>query len=70
MTCIYLMWYSFGRFFIESWRTDSLMLGGFKVAQIVSVLLFLIGLFAFMILSRRSKFENLYSESNANQIRF
>ena len=46
------------------------MLQGFKVAQIVSVLLFLIGLFAFMILSRRSKFENLYSESNANQIRF
>jgi prolipoprotein diacylglyceryltransferase len=64
------MWYSAGRFFIEALRTDSLMLGGFKVAQLVSVILFLIGLIAFMILSRRSKFENLYSESNADQIRF
>ena len=70
LTSIYLMWYSVGRFVIEASRTDSLMLGGFKVAQLVSVLLFLIGLFAFMILSRRSKFENLYSESNADQIRF
>ena len=50
------MWYSVGRFVIEASRTDSLMLGGFKVAQLVSVLLFLIGLFEFMILSRRSKF--------------
>lgn len=70
LTSIYLMWYSFGRFIIEASRTDSLMLGGFKVAQLVSVILFLIGLFAFMILSRRSKFENLYSEANADSVRF
>lgn len=70
LTCIYLMWYSFGRFFIESLRTDSLMLGGFKVAQMVSVILFLIGLFAFMILSRKGKFEDLYSEENHREIRF
>ena len=43
-TCIYLMWYSLGRIFIEAWRTDSLMLGGFKVAQIISIILFLTGL--------------------------
>lgn len=70
LTSIYLMWYSVGRFVIESSRTDSLMLWGFKAAQIVSVTLFLVGLFAFMILSRKSKFENLYSEANADQIRF
>ena len=70
LTSIYLMWYSAGRFVIEASRTDSLMLGGFKVAQLVSVLLFLVGLFAFMVLSRKSKFENLYSEANADQIRF
>ncbi len=70
LTSIYLMWYSVGRFFIENQRTDSLMLGGFKVAQLVSVLMFVVGLFAFMILSRRSKFENLYSETNADEIRF
>lgn len=70
LTCIYLMWYSFGRFFIESMRTDSLMLGGFKVAQIVSVILFLIGMFAFMILSRKGKFEDLYTEPNHEEINF
>ena len=70
LTAFYLMWYSVGRFVIESSRTDSLMLGGLKVAQIVSVLMFITGLLAFMVLSRRSKFENLYSETNANQIKF
>jgi len=70
LSCIYLMWYSFGRFFIESLRTDSLMLGGFRMAQIVSIVLFVIALLAFMILSRKSKFEGLYSEPNNQQIRF
>lgn len=45
LTGIYFMWYSLCRFFIESLRTDSLMLGPLKVAQIVSILLFLLGLF-------------------------
>lgn len=70
LTCIYLMWYSFGRFFIESLRTDSLMLGGFKAAQVVSVILFIIGLLVFMVLSRKSKFEDLYIESNGETIHF
>lgn len=70
LTSIYLMWYSFGRFFIESLRTDSLMLGGFKVAQLVSIALFIIGLLIFMILSRKSKFEDLYREAKGDAIRF
>lgn len=45
ITGIYFMWYSVCRFFIESLRTDSLMLGSIKVAQLVSVILFLLGLF-------------------------
>lgn len=36
----YLMWYSFGRFFIEGMRTDSLYLGPLRVSQIVSLVLF------------------------------
>ena len=36
---IYLALYSVGRFFIEGLRTDSLMLGSFRVAQLVSVAL-------------------------------
>lgn len=42
----YIMWYSFGRFFIEHMRTDSLFIGDFRIAEIVS----LIGLVAGAIL--------------------
>ena len=64
------MYYSVGRFFIESLRTDSLMFGAFKIAQLVSVVLFIIGLISFMILSRKGKFEDLYSEEQNGPIRF
>ena len=37
----YLMLYSFGRFWIEGLRTDSLMFAGFRIAQIISLLLIL-----------------------------
>lgn len=36
----YVIWYSFGRFFIEGMRTDSLMLGPLRVSQWLSILLF------------------------------
>lgn len=62
LTAIYFMWYSLGRFFIEALRTDSLMVGDFKIAQIVSVVLFVGGLFLFISKSRGSKFEGLYKE--------
>ncbi len=69
-TSFYLMYYSVVRFFIESMRTDSLMLGGFKVAQIVSIILFLIGLGNIMLISRKSKFEDLYNNIYKNEMRF
>ncbi len=50
LTCIYLMWYGVGRFMIESLRTDSLMLGSFKVAQLVSIGMVAIGLVMFVYL--------------------
>lgn len=70
LTSLYLMYYSVGRFFIETLRTDSLMLGGFKVAQIISIALFLIGLVAFMIIGRKGRFEDLYSEDQKGPIKF
>lgn len=70
LTSMYMMWYSVGRFVIEGMRTDSLMLGGFKMAQIVSIILFIVGLLIFMILSRKTKFEDLYSETNADNIHY
>ncbi len=50
---IYLIWYSFGRFFIESLRTDSLMLFNIKIAQLVSILLIFIGI-VLIIFSRKN----------------
>jgi len=38
LTGIYFMWYSFARFFIEGMRTDSLMIGNFRVSQILAIL--------------------------------
>ena len=70
LTCVYLIWYSIGRFAIESLRTDSLMLGGFKVAQIISIILFIIGILGLMIQSRKGKFEDLYSEPLHEEIKF
>lgn len=40
---IYLMGYGLLRFFIESLRTDSLMLGSIRVAQVISIIFYLIG---------------------------
>lgn len=54
ITGFYLVWYSVIRFFIESLRTDSLMLGNLRMAQVISVILFIIGLFI-MILSRKKE---------------
>ena len=62
LTWTYFMWYGIGRFFIESFRTDSLMLGGFRVAQLVSVALFVIGLINMILALHKDKFEDLYNE--------
>ena len=64
LTFSYLCFYSVGRFVIETLRTDSLMLGGFKVAQVLSVILFIIGIIGLMLETRKGKFEDLYSEPN------
>ena len=38
---MYAAWYSFGRFFIEGLRTDSLMIGSVRVSQMLSALVFI-----------------------------
>ena len=45
LTFIYCIAYSLGRFWIEALRTDSLMLGSLKIAQVVSLGLIGLGLF-------------------------
>ena len=70
VTGVYLMWYSLGRFFIESLRTDSLMFGTFKIAQIVSIVLFLVGLLIIILSRKKSKLEGLYNEKEETNIKF
>ena len=67
---LYLMWYGLGRFIIESMRTDSLMLGGFKMAQIVSVGMVFIGLIIIMITGRKGRYEDLYDQDENEVVRF
>jgi phosphatidylglycerol:prolipoprotein diacylglycerol transferase len=70
-TALYLMSYGAIRFFIEISRTDSLMLGAFKMAQVVSVIFFIVGVGILAYTSRKSKFEDLYNDkSNTDEIRF
>lgn len=48
VTSIYLIGYGVIRFFIESLRQDSLMLFDLKIAQIVSIIMIIIGLILFI----------------------
>lgn len=45
LTGIYLIWYGIERFIIESFRSDSLMLGPLKMAQIISIISCIIGIY-------------------------
>jgi phosphatidylglycerol:prolipoprotein diacylglycerol transferase len=50
----YLIWYGIGRFVIEGMRTDSLMVGGLRVSQWLSVILVIVGI-SFAIWQRKGK---------------
>ena len=55
----YFIWYGIIRFFIEILRTDSLMLFNLKVAQIISIILIIIGII--LIIKSKNK-DNYYKE--------
>ncbi|MEE0772216.1 MAG: prolipoprotein diacylglyceryl transferase [Anaerovoracaceae bacterium] len=50
----YAILYSIERFFVEGLRTDSLMLGPFRQAQLLSIALIIVCAAAYIILARRS----------------
>lgn len=60
LTSLYLIWYGVTRFIIESLRSDSLLLGNLKIAQIVSI----IGITAGVLLLIRSRKNSYYKEVN------
>ena len=53
LVSFYFIWYGIGRLFIEGLRTDSLYLGIFRISQIVSVLLILIGIIGIIYMRRK-----------------
>lgn len=59
LTGFYLIWYGIERLIVEGLRMDSLMLGPIKIAQVISIIFIILGLFIF-IKSTRMK-NNLYS---------
>lgn len=67
---VYLIWYGLGRAVIEGMRTDSLWIAGFRVSQVLSVIM-VIGGITVMILRHVKKwapkyYYELLEENNAN----
>lgn len=55
---LYGILYSIERFFVEGLRTDSLMLGPFRQAQVLSAAVFVLFIIIYIILRRKSKYRN------------
>ena len=58
LTSFYLIWYGIERLIIETFRSDSLMLGNIKMAQLVSIISIISGI----ILIIKSKSNNNYNK--------
>jgi phosphatidylglycerol---prolipoprotein diacylglyceryl transferase len=63
MFLFYLTWYSFGRYFIEGMRTDSLMGGALRTAQVVSVITIIIAVIFFVIRRYVRKVDETYQDN-------
>ncbi|MEF9991668.1 MAG: prolipoprotein diacylglyceryl transferase [Romboutsia sp.] len=55
----YVTLYSLGRFFIEGLRTDSLMIGSLRMAQVISLVGVVGGILAHIYLSKKNKIEEI-----------
>lgn len=58
ITFTYFILYGTGRYFIEGMRLDSLYIGSFRVSQIVSIILIIVGIFGLI----KTKNNYLYNE--------
>lgn len=68
LTAFYLVWYGVLRFFIEGLRTDSLMIGPIKMAQVVSIIFIIIGITIFVINLRRNKDDEYLYRKDPNKV--
>ena len=55
LTSFYLVWYGAERFFVEGLRTDSLMFFSLRIAQLVSLVMVVIGIILFIYSLNKSK---------------
>lgn len=70
LTGVYLVYYSLGRVIIEGIRTDSLMLGPFRVAQVVSIIGMIVGILMLIFCRKGARFDNLYKDKEKQDIVF
>lgn len=57
LAIMYLILYSIGRFFIEGLRTDSLMIGPLKMAQVISLVVIIVCIILHNILSKKKNID-------------
>lgn len=64
MFLFYLVWYSAGRFFIESMRTDSLyVIGELRAAQLVSIITIIVAVLIFIVRRYIKKVDETYQDA-------
>lgn len=74
----YLVWYGFGRMFIEGFRTDSLYLGNVRISQLVALGCVIFGIMFYHLLRKKAKpvlaaeqdaqdYESLFSDKPAKK---
>ena len=59
ITGTYMIWYGIERLIIESFRSDSLMLGPLKIAQIVSIIFIVVGLYLVFNKKQKENYHNV-----------
>ena len=64
----YLIWYGFIRFFIEIFRSDSLMMGSLKVAQLASIGMIAVGIIIIIMKQKKPILEDLYNRPSEDII--
>lgn len=74
LALLYCVWYGFGRAIIECFRTDSLMIGPFKVSVLVSVIICIAAIIILIVVSKKKKvkvlaegYEGIFAESEEVQ---
>ena len=59
ITSFYMIWYGIIRFIIESYRTDSLMISTLKQAQIISIIMIIIGIIILILSRKQEKYKEI-----------